>query len=168
MKRYAIVAVVALLALAGCGSDDGSPEASTTTTEPTSTAALPDPDNVQIGAARVTADVADDDAERARGLGGRKRLGRDAGMYFVLTNAAPTFWMKGMLIPLDMIWIKDGRVVDVSARVPKPRPGTSEANLPIYSPSAPADRVLEVNSGWAHRNGVEPGDLVRLSSQSAG
>jgi uncharacterized membrane protein (UPF0127 family) len=123
---------------------------------------------VQVGDATVTADVADDDAERALGLGGRKRLGRDAGMYFVLPNASPTFWMKGMLIPLDMIWIKDGRVVDISARVPEPRPGTSESRLPIYSPDRPADRVLEVNSGWAQRNGVEPGDRVRLTTTAAG
>jgi uncharacterized membrane protein (UPF0127 family) len=168
MKRYAFVLFVALLALAGCGSDDSSPQAAGTATEPTAATPLPDPVQVRVGDATVTADVADDDAERSLGLGQRKHLGRDAGMYFVLTNASPTFWMKGMLIPLDMIWIKDGRVVDVSARVPKPRPGTPESELPIYSPDSPADRVLEVNSGWAQRNGVERGDRVRLSKAPGG
>ena len=160
MKRYAIVAVVALLGLAGCGSDDNSPAAPTTMPEPTATTPLPDPVQVQVGDARVTADLADDDAERALGLGGRKRLGRDAGMYFVLPDASPSFWMKGMLIPLDMIWIKDGRVVDVTADVPNEPRGTPESELPTYSPQQPANRVLEVNAGWARRHGVRPGDEV--------
>ena len=87
---------------------------------------------------------------QARGLGGRARLGRDAGMYFVLTSDSPRFWMKGMRFGLDIIWIKDGRVVDVTA-ASRPRAGTSEAQLPIYSPDRRADRALEVRPGWAAR-----------------
>jgi uncharacterized membrane protein (UPF0127 family) len=121
---------------------------------------------VRVGDATVRAEVADDDAERARGLGGRARLGRDAGMYFVLTNDSPRFWMKGMRFGLDIIWIKDGRVVDVTARVPAPRAGTSEAQLPVYSPDRPANRALEVRTGWAARNGVGVGDRISLASGS--
>ena len=79
-------------------------------------------------------------------------------------SSAPRIWMKGMRFPLDLVWINDGRVVDVSANVPD-QPGTPDAQLPIYSPSNPANRVLEVNSGWAERNGVEPGDTVRLGER---
>ena len=88
----------------------------------------------------MQAEIADDDAERALGLGGRDRLARDAGMYFVLTSDAPRIWMKGMRFPLDLVWIKDGRVVDVTARVPDEPPGTPESELPVYSPSQPANR----------------------------
>ena len=88
-------------------------------------------------------------------------------MYFVLTNDAPRIWMKGMRFPLDLVWIDDDRVVDVTADVPD-QPGTPDAQLPIYSPSQPANRVLEVNAGWAKRNGVQPGDRVRLENSSAG
>jgi uncharacterized membrane protein (UPF0127 family) len=157
MKRYAIVATLAVLALGAlvvaCGSDDKVPEAA-------SPAPASDRVEIALGGTVVGAEVADDDPERARGLGGRDRLARDAGMYFVLTNDRPRFWMKGMRFPLDMIWIKDARVVDITADVPHEPRGTPDSKLPSYSPSRPADRVLEVNAGWAKRNGVRPGDRV--------
>jgi uncharacterized membrane protein (UPF0127 family) len=81
-------------------------------------------------------------------------------MLFVLPNDSPSFWMKGMRFPLDIVWINGNRVVDVSADVPAPQgPG---GGLPTYSPDRPADRALEVNAGWAARHGVEPGDTVRV------
>ena len=164
MRASGLVAALALLAaLAGCGDSGGEAAPSTTATRPT-----PDAVVVRVGDAQVRAEVADDDAERARGLGGRDRLARDAGMYFVLPSTATRFWMKGMRFPLDIVWIKDGRVVDLDARVPNPRPGTPEARLPIYSSSVPANRVLEVNAGWAGRHGVTVGDEVSLSGASPG
>ena len=149
--RWLTIAL-AVLAVAGCG-DEGDASAPTPTApQPVSALVVADQ--------RVDVEVADDDAERARGLGNRDRLARDAGMYFVLPNEAPSFWMKGMRFPLDMIWIKDGRVVDVTADVPHEPPGTPDSRLPTYSPARPADRVLEVNAGWAKRHGVTRGDKV--------
>jgi uncharacterized membrane protein (UPF0127 family) len=166
MKRQCIAAVAALLLLAGCGdSGEGASGVSGATTAPTPSS---DQIQVRVGDATLRADVADDDAERARGLGGRDRLDRDGGMYFVLTGDAPRIWMKGMRFPLDLIWIHDNRVVDVTARVPNEPPDTPESKLPIYSPSQPANRVLEVNAGWARRNGVSAGDRVRLQDTAPG
>jgi len=163
MKRHAILALFLIgLIAAGCGdSGDGTPTA-TAERAPADTARL------RVGDAVVRAEVADDDAERALGLGGRDGLARDAGMYFELTSDAPRIWMKGMRFPLDLVWIRNGRVVDVTARVPNEPPGTPEAALPIYSPARPANRVLEVNAGWAKRNGVRAGDEVRLGEASPG
>ena len=147
---------------AGCGDSGGDSNAAT----------VPPPGaeqvEVQVGDAKLRADVADDDAERALGLGGRARLGRDAGMYFVLTDDSPRIWMKGMRFPLDLVWIHDDRVVDITSRVPDAPSGTPESDLPIYSPAEPANRLLEVNSGWAERNGVSAGDRVRLQDAAPG
>ena len=115
---------------------------------------------MRVGDASVTAEVADDEASRTRGLSGRDRLAPDAGMLFVLPGDSPSFWMKGMRFPIDIVWIRDGRVVDVTAGVPPPA-GTNEA-LATYSPDRPANRALEVNSGWAERHGVARGDRVRV------
>jgi uncharacterized membrane protein (UPF0127 family) len=133
------------MALLGCGDDSGqsAPRAV-----------------VEVGGVSVTAEVADDEASRTRGLSGRDRLGPDAGMLFVLPGDSPSFWMKGMRFPIDIVWIKDGRVVDVTAGVPPPA-GTNEA-LATYSPRRAANRALEVNAGWAARHGVERGDRVRV------
>jgi uncharacterized protein len=162
VTRWIAIALLTALMLAGCGDSGGD---STVATVPPPGAEQVD---VQVGGAMLRADVADDDAERALGLGGRGRLGRDAGMYFVLTTDAPRIWMKGMRFPLDLVWIHDDRVVDVTSRVPDAPPGTPESRLPIYSPSAPANRVLEVNSGWAERNSVSAGDRVRLQELAPG
>ena len=152
MTRAIAIAALAVLLLAGCGSDENGAGAA----------------RLEVGNDVVQVEVADDDAERARGLGGRDRLDRDAGMYFVLTDDSPRIWMKGMRFPLDLVWINDGRVVDVTSRVPDRPPGTPEAELPIYSPSQPANRVLEVNAGWAERHGVRTGDPVRLDTSASG
>jgi len=133
------------VALLGCGGD----------TERSAPRAV-----VEVGGASVTAEVADDDASRARGLSGRDRLDPDAGMLFVLPGDSPSFWMKGMRFPIDIVWIRGARVVDVTADVPPPA-GTNEA-LATYSPERPANRALEVNAGWADRHGVERGDRVRV------
>jgi uncharacterized membrane protein (UPF0127 family) len=153
VTRAIAIAALAALLLAGCGSDEKSSSGAT---------------RLEVGSAVVQAEVADDDAERARGLGGRDRLAEEAGMYFLLTGDAPRIWMKGMRFPLDLVWIKSGRVVDVTPRVPDQPPDTPESELPVYSPSQPANRVLEVNAGWAERNGVRRGDPVRLGDGGSG
>ena len=137
---------VACLALASCGHEEN---------QPIAPEAL-----VRIGGTTVRAEVADDDASRQRGLSGRDRLAAGEGMLFLLPDDSPSFWMKGMRFPLDIVWIKDGRVVDVSADVPPPR--GSNAPVPTYSPDRPANRVLEVNAGWAADHGVRRGDAVEV------
>ncbi len=128
MKRYAIVVVAILVALGGGGCGDS--REGEAAAPRTSAAPAADVVRVHVGDATARADVADDDAERARGLGGRARLGRDAGMYFVMPGDSPSFWMKGMRFPLDMIWIRDGRVVDVTARIPPPARAPPKRGFP--------------------------------------
>jgi uncharacterized protein len=148
MRRILAILVLATVLAAGCGGGGDAPERDEARTV------------VRIGDATVQVELADDEAARRRGLSGRPRLGRDQGMLFVLPNDMPSFWMKGMRFPLDIVWIDGNRVVDVTADVPPPRrPG---GGLPTYSPDRPADRVLEVNAGWAALHGVEPGDTVRV------
>jgi uncharacterized membrane protein (UPF0127 family) len=149
--RWMIAVAATCLLLASCGDEESPPAAAQ---------AL-----VEIGGTTVRADVAADEASRARGLSGRPGLADDEGMLFLLSDDSPSFWMKGMRFPLDIIWIRDGRVVDVSADVPPPR--GSGAPLPTYSPGRPATRALEVNAGWAADHGIRRGDVVRVRRGSA-
>ena len=148
--RRALTVIAACLALAACGDGDESSDPRTV---------------VEVGGASVTAEVADDVPSRQRGLSGRDRLAPDAGMLFLEPNDSPQFWMKGMRFPIDIVWIRNGRVVDVTADVPPP--AGDNAPLPTYSPERPANRVLEVNAGWAEDHGVERGDPVRVRETRA-
>ena len=145
LAAVAVLAVVAVTAVALAGGEDGGKDGGTIVT---------------VGDASVRAEIASDDASLKRGLAGRDRLGADDGMLFLLPDDSPTFWMKGMRFPLDILWIKNGRVVDVTADVPPP--SGPRASLPTYSPARPADRVLEVNAGWAARHDVGRGDAVQV------
>jgi uncharacterized protein len=143
--RRILILAVAGIALVACGDD-----------QPGSSAERV----VQVGEATVRADVADDAESRQRGLSGRESLDEGEGMLFLLANDSPSFWMKGMRFAIDIVWIRDGRVVDVTADVPPPR--DSDAPLPTYSPDRPANRALEVNAGWAADHGVRRGDAVEV------
>ena len=143
--RRILILVAAGIALAACGDDPQRPTAQRV---------------VQVGEATVLADVAGDAESRQRGLSGRESLDEGEGMLFLLANDSPSFWMKGMRFAIDIVWIRDGRVVDVTARVPAPR--GANAPLPTYSPDRPADRALEVSAGWAADHGIGRGDVVRV------
>ena len=111
----------------------------------------------------VTLEVARTNEERAKGLGGHAPLGESEGMLFVFERPAfHSFWMKGMLFPLDLIWIEGGIVVHIARDVPHFPPGTPDSQLPIYAPAAPATYVLEVNAGFTAFHGIEVGSPVEL------
>jgi len=108
------------------------------------------------GTVSFVVELADDDAERSRGLMFRERLGPNAGMLFDFKREQHvSFWMKNTLIPLDMFFIKsDGRIVRIAKRtVPH-----SEQGIPS---TEPVQAVLETNAGVADRYGIKAGDVVR-------
>ena len=111
----------------------------------------------------VYLEVARTDAERAKGLGGHAPLGETEGMLFAFERPAVyAFWMKGMLFPIDLMWIEKGQVVYVQANAPHPDPADTDGTLPIYAPNSPAAYVLEVNAGFAAAYGIGPGTPVQL------
>lgn len=104
-------------------------------------------------------EVADTVAKRELGLGERDSLAADAGMYFPFDSAQRwVFWMKGMRFPIDIIWIRDGKIVEIEHSVPPP----TTFPLDTYGPAEPADAVLEINAGQAKEIGLEAGDMVVL------
>ena len=115
---------------------------------------------VRLGQAIVQAEVADTPARRQKGLSGHAPLTQDQGMLFVFpAPARQSFWMIDMTFPLDMIWIgADKKVAGITANIPAPSPGTLPQDLPLYQSPEPAQYVLEVNAGWAEKQGIKLGD----------
>lgn len=106
--------------------------------------------------------VADSHIERTQGLSGCRQLPPDSGMYFVYDEpVTPQFWMKDMFVPLDIIWIAEGRILGIEANVPPP--ATPEIqDLPRYRPPAAITGVLELPAGAAASHNLTPGTPVTL------
>lgn len=103
-------------------------------------------------ALQVQVEIADTPEERATGLMFRESLPEGTGMLFVFSGETQgSFWMKNTPIPLDMIFAKEGRVVDI---IENATPYSEE----LLTPGASYDMVLEVSGGYAGRNGVQSGD----------
>ncbi|KKU04073.1 MAG: hypothetical protein UX88_C0003G0009 [Candidatus Woesebacteria bacterium GW2011_GWC2_47_16] len=124
---------------------------------------FPEVKEVKINNLSLWVEIADSEEERAKGLSGRKKLEEDGGMLFVFENknVFPSFWMKEMLIPIDIIWINDGVVVKIDKGV-EPEPGKGISELTLYYPTEPIDYVLEVNAGFSDGNGIKLSDQVNF------
>ena len=134
-------------------------------------ASASDPDGtdrhwVQVGGERYTVEIADDDAERARGLMFREHMDEDAGMLFIHEREAPrSYWMMNTRIPLDILYFdEDLRLVSQRRDTPPCPPDTQ---CPAYPSDAPARYVLELNAGEAARLGLEAGALLHLDPDLA-
>ena len=117
---------------------------------------------VEVAGQRSSVEIADDDAERARGLMFRDELAPDAGMLFLFRQEAPrAFWMRNTRIPLDIIYLDEERtIVAWSLDTPPCR----TRNCPNYPSRRAARYVLEVNAGEMERLGVAIGDSVTFGN----
>ena len=108
-------------------------------------------------------EVAADEASRARGYGGREKVGPREGMIFIFDrDDRHSFWMKDCKVALDLIWLDaNGRVVWVAAAQP-PCPQSGEC--PSIVPASPARYVLEFAAGTAAAESLRRGDSVVLIS----
>ncbi len=120
---------------------------------------------INIDGTVLTVKVADTQATRTQGLSGVDSLPGDQGMLFVFPSPNQyRFWMKGMKFSIDMIFIRQGKVVDTLTDLPQPLPGQSDQDLPIYEPVVPVDSVLEVNAGFVSSHSIKDGDKINLVS----
>lgn len=117
--------------------------------------------NATVGSAVFKVEIADTEEKRIKGLGGRSGLEENGGMLFIFDSAGiRKFWMKGLNFPLDFIWIREDKVVDVTENVPAPTKGQKDLDLPVYQSKEAVDEVLEVNAGSVKKFNIKAGDPV--------
>lgn len=121
---------------------------------------------VTINGKVISVEIAETNEEREKGLSGVASLEANSGMLFVFDDGGniPTFWMKGMIMPIDILWISDGKIIRIDKNVPAPAPNTPDNKLKTYSAGQPVNYVLEVTAGFSDSNSIKVGDDVSFSN----
>jgi uncharacterized protein len=165
MSRPSLVLLVLLVLLslagAGCGGDeDGQATGGTTRPEARATAVI----TTAEGEVELSVEVADDDAERARGLMFRTSLPQNEGTVFLFPEPTATaFWMKNTLIPLSIAFFDaEGTIL----RILHMEPCRADP-CPLYDPEVPFTGALEVNRGAFERLDIREGDHIELRGIAA-
>ena len=109
----------------------------------------------QSGVHVFSVELADNDAERAKGLMYRKELPEGQGMLFDFHREQDvSFWMQNTYISLDMIFIRaDGRILRIAEN-------TEPLSTRLVPSGGPVRAVLEIIGGSARKLGIAPGDRV--------
>ena len=109
----------------------------------------------KTGVHAFSVELAETDADRAKGLMFRKELPEGQGMLFDFHREQEvSFWMENTYIPLDMIFIRgDGRILRIAEN-------TEPLSTRMIPSGGPVRAVLEVIGGTARKLGIAPGDRV--------
>ena len=81
-------------------------------------------------------------------------------MFFVFQkDGMYGFWMKDMLVPIDIFWLDDkGQVISIAEEV-------ATSSYPnVFYPSAPARYVLETAAGFARTHAIATGTPLYLKN----
>jgi uncharacterized protein len=102
-----------------------------------------------------SAEIANTDELRARGLMFRHRLPEDRAMLFDFGEPRPAaMWMKNTYISLDMLFVRaDGTIAAVAEN-------TEPLSLQVISVQEPVKGVVEVAAGTVKRLGIMRDDKV--------
>ncbi len=121
---------------------------------------LPISAHARLAGRTIALEVARTPEQQAKGMMWRREpLADDRGMAFPFGAPRPmAFWMKNCFVPLDMVFILDGKVQYITTAPP-----CVQDPCPIY-PQTPvvADTVLELRAHWARDHGLRVGDRVAI------
>lgn len=111
---------------------------------------------------KINVELAITKDEQALGLMHISDLPEGRGMLFVYdTPGIPYFWMKNMLISLDMIFISENNeILHIVHNAP---PCKKNEKCLTYSHNEPIKYVLEVPAGYAQKNSIKNGDKLILN-----
>ena len=114
--------------------------------------------------ASVAVRIADTDEKRRIGLSETETLPAGEGMLFVHESAGEHgYWMKGMAIPLDIVFVDANGTITTIHHAPVPEQLDGYGHFP-----GRGRYVLEVPRGWTNATGVDVGDRVDVPASVAG
>ena len=141
--------LAAVVLLAGCNGVGAPKDANGNPLEPLTI-------TTASGEHKFMVEIADDEAERQRGLMERPPLADDRGMLFQFPDVRERgFWMRNTPSPLDIIYIDPrGRIVSIAKNA-------APNNDTVIPSNGAAMGVLELRAGRADEIGAKAGDVVR-------
>ena len=112
----------------------------------------------EFGGVSLKVDYATTTEAKEKGLGGKTSIPDDYGMLFVFPKEGRYgFWMKDMLVPIDIFWLDDkGQVISISSDI-------ATSTYPnVFYPTMPARYVLETAAGFARERSIATGTPLLL------
>lgn len=118
---------------------------------------------IRLGDHIIDATRATTEEQQAQGLSGVVWLSDNEGMLFEFSEKSiRNFWMRGMKISIDIIWLDNTKIVGIEKNVPHPSSDDPFLSLPTYASPEPVNKVLEVRAGLSDMLGVKSGDLITI------
>ncbi len=114
---------------------------------------------LDLGKATFRVELAETPAAQEKGLAGRTKLAEREAMLFVFPEDDTwKIWMKGMKMPIDIVWLdRDKKVVHIEENVqPDAEP------YEVYQPPVPARYVLEMAAGSVQKFAVKKDMTAKL------
>jgi uncharacterized membrane protein (UPF0127 family) len=107
-----------------------------------------------VGEQKITAEVANTDAQRSLGLMHRRMLPENRGMLFVFPEVAlHAMWMMNTYVPLSVAFLDaQGVIINIADMEPHSRT--------THGATQPAKYALETNQGWFRKRGIHAGAKV--------
>ncbi len=112
---------------------------------------------IKIGGRELEVLVAETIRDKQRGVSILNTLEGTGMLFEFKVPMRYGFWMKGVKFPIDIIWLRKGKVVGITEDIP-PGSGFSLLGLKAYYPPVPIDAALELASGAAAAIGLKEGD----------
>jgi uncharacterized protein len=120
---------------------------------------LPISAEVEVAGQTIQLEVASTPQQQEIGLMFRTELASNRGMLFPFEPPRPVqFWMRNTLIPLDMVFMRDGQVKAIASHA---APCTTEV-CPLYGTAISVNQVLELPAGLASELGIRVGDRLTI------
>ena len=94
--------------------------------------------------------------DTANGMMNKKFNNEFNGMLFIMDDGDHCFWMKNCIIPLDIIFIEDGKISDIHHNCPPCKTEDCENYC------GEGEFILEVKGGTCKKYGFKIGDVVGL------
>mgnify|MGYP001558168719 CR=1 FL=1 len=111
------------------------------------------------GTVNIRVEYAVTPEERQKGLMNLSSLNKNFGMIFIFPEEKnQSFWMKNVLIPLDLIFISsNGKINEIATLNP-----CSAEPCSVYNSKNPAKYVIEVNAGSTEKWKILESDILEI------